>query len=85
VVCGETVANNPAFVSGQPINFALARYAAKRQFDTTLGTDGLCRDGESNRVSIRRKRYSCSSVSSEGAVDDAVGIVAHYGEALRVA
>jgi uncharacterized delta-60 repeat protein len=41
--CGwrETAVDSPAFVSGQPISFALARYTASGQLDTSFGTDGL--------------------------------------------
>jgi len=64
VVGGETVADNPAFVSGQPISFALARYTANGQLDTTFGTGGLVTTAVGNALTF----VSALAIQSDGKV-----------------
>jgi uncharacterized delta-60 repeat protein len=49
---GETALNNPVFVGDQPLNFALARYTATGQLDTTFGTNGLVTTAVGNALTF---------------------------------
>jgi len=64
VVGGETAADNPAFVFDEARSFALARYTASGQLDTSFGSNGLVTTAVGNSLTF----CSALAIQSDGKI-----------------